>query len=191
MVVVNSYDAITADHLLTRLTEEVQLFVWVLGALQALLDWRHKIGDISCQLVEGDYLVRGKLFPLRVEVFASLADKATRAAVAGRLSLLALVALNFGWSAHLFEGVSWISKQVVHEEGASKAGDSVLGERGGMATVRALHNLSLWGLACQDTSGSSHRRRGSTGVAWGPCRALDIPHRSTGPLASGELVGWN
>ena len=40
-------------------------------------------------------------------------------------------------------------KQVVHKEGTSKAGDSVLGQRGGMATVGALHDLSLWDLACQ------------------------------------------
>ena len=124
------------------------MFVWVLGALQDRLDWRYKFGDISRQLVEGDYLVRRKLFPLRVEVFASLADEATCAAVAGRFSLLALVALSFGWSTHLFEGVLDV-EQVVHEEGTSKAGDSVLGQRGGMATVGALHDLSLWGLACQ------------------------------------------
>ena len=144
----NSNDAISADHLLTRLTEEVQLFVWVLGALQDCLDWRHKIGDISCQLVEADYLMRQKLFPLRVNVFASLTDEATRAAVAGRLSLLALVALSFGWSAHLFEGVLDV-EQVVHEEGTSKAGDSILGQRGGMATAGTLHDLFLWGSACQ------------------------------------------
>ena len=38
---------------------------------------------------------------------------------------------------------------MVHEEGTSKAGDSILGQRGGMATGGALHDLSLWGLSYQ------------------------------------------
>ena len=83
-----------------------------------------------------------------MHIFAFLADEATCAAVAGGLLLLALVALSFGWSTHLLEGVLDI-EEVVHEEGTSKAGDSVLRQHGGMATVGAIHHLSLWGLACQ------------------------------------------
>ena len=37
-------------------------------------------------------------------------------------------------------------------------------------------------------SGTSHRRHGSTGAAWGLCTALDILHRSTVHSAYPELV---
>ena len=120
----------------------------MLGALQDLLDWRHKIGDVSRQLVEADYLVGGKLFPLRVDVFALVTQESAGTAVARRFSFLALVAFGFGQRAHLFEDVLDI-EQVVDEEGSLQAGDSVLGQRGELATVGALHDLSLLGLACQ------------------------------------------
>ena len=37
-------------------------------------------------------------------------------------------------------------------------------------------------------SGTSHRRRGNTGAAWGPCSGLDILDRSTVHSAFLELV---
>ena len=37
---------------------------------------------------------------------------------------------------------------MVNEECSLQAGDSFLGEGGGVATVGAFHHLSLWGLVC-------------------------------------------
>ena len=83
-----------------------------------------------------------------MDIFTLFADEATGTAVASRLTFFALVTFGFGRRAHLFEDVLDI-EQVVDEEGSLQAGDSVLGQRGELATVGALHDLSLWGLACQ------------------------------------------
>ena len=99
----NPNDAVSANHLLARLTEEVHLLFRVAGALQDLLGGRNVIHDIASQLLEADNFVGGEFFPFAfgVEILAFLTDELARSAVAGRLAFLALLALRFDWSAHL------------------------------------------------------------------------------------------
>ena len=97
----NPNDAVSANHLLARLTEEVHLLFRVAGALQDLLGGRNVIHDIASQLFEADNFVGGEFFPFRVEILAFLTDELARSAVAGRLAFLALLALRFDRSAHL------------------------------------------------------------------------------------------
>ena len=119
----------------------------MLGALQDLLDWRYQISRIFCQPIEADYLVRGKPFPFQVHLLASLAQKSTRFAVASGFAVVAIDTLGIGWSADFLEDVLDV-EEVVNEEGSLQAGDSILRQGGGLATVGAFHHLSLWGLAC-------------------------------------------
>ena len=68
--------------------------------------------------------------------------------VAGGLSFLAFDTLCISWSSYFFEDILYV-EEVVNEECSLQAGDSFLGQGGGMATVGTFHHLSLWGLACQ------------------------------------------
>ena len=97
----NPNDAVSANHLLARLTEEVHLLFRVAGALQDLLGGRNVIHDIASQLLEADNFVGGEFFPFGVDILAFLADELARSAVAGRVAFLALLALRFDRSAHL------------------------------------------------------------------------------------------
>ena len=72
-----------------------------------------------------------------MDVLALVAEEAAGAAVARRLSLLALVTFSFGRGAHLPEDVSDV-EQVVHEEGSLQARDSALGQTARLAAVGAL-----------------------------------------------------
>ena len=67
--------------------------------------------------------------------------------VAGGLLFLTVYTLGVCWKGHLLEDVLDI-KEVVNEECSLQAGDSFLGQGGGLATVGTFHHLSLWGLAC-------------------------------------------
>ena len=113
MVPVDSDDAVVTDQLLACFAVDIQLFVWMLGALEALLDGRNEIDHVSRQLVQADDHVKRQLLPLRVEILALIADEAAGVAVASRLSFLALVAFGFGRCVHLAEDVSDV-EQVVH-----------------------------------------------------------------------------
>ena len=137
MVPVDSNDAVATDQLLTCFTIDMQLLVWMLEALKALLDGRNEIDHVSSQLVQADDHVRRQLLPLRVDVLALVAEEAAGAAVARRLSFLALVAFAFGRGAHLSENVSDV-EQVVHEEGSLQARYSALGQMARLAAVGTL-----------------------------------------------------
>ena len=119
----------------------------MLGALLDLLDWRYQISRIFCQLIETDYLVRGKFFPFDVWLLTGVAEKPTGSAEAGGLTLFTFDTLGIGWSADFLEDVLDV-EEVVNEEGSLQAGDSILRQGGGLATVGAFHHLSLWCLAC-------------------------------------------
>ena len=67
--------------------------------------------------------------------------------VAYWLTFLALYTLGISWRGYLCEDVLDF-EEVVNEECSLQAGDSFLRKGGGMATVGAIHYLSLWGLAC-------------------------------------------
>ena len=92
--------------------------------------------------------MRRKLFPFQVCVFALVTEEATGTTVAGGLSFLAFDTLSVSWSGHFCEDVLDV-EEVVNEECSLQAGDSFLGQGGGLATVGTFHHLSLWGLACQ------------------------------------------
>ena len=109
------------------------------------MDRRNEI-DVCFQLVQADDHVRRKLLPFRVEILASVAEETTGEAVARRFSFFALIALDVGRVACLAEGVSDI-ELMVHEEGFLQARDSALRERGGLAAVGALDDLTLRTLA--------------------------------------------
>ena len=111
------------------------------------MDWRYQISRIFCQLIETDYLVRGKPFPFQVYGLAVIAQESTRLAVASGFTVVTVDTLGIGWSADFLEDVLDV-EEVVNEEGSLQAGDSILRQGGGLATVGAFHHLSLWGLAC-------------------------------------------
>ena len=66
MVPVDSEDAVATDQHLTCFTVDIQLLVWMLGALEALLDGRNEIDHVSRQLVQTDDHVRRQLLPSRL-----------------------------------------------------------------------------------------------------------------------------
>ena len=111
------------------------------------MDWRYQISHIFYQLIETGYLVRGKPFPFQVHSLAGIAQESTRLAVASGFTVVTVDTLGIGWSADFLEYVLDV-EEVVNEEGSLQAGDSILRQGGGLATVGAFHHLSLWGLAC-------------------------------------------
>ena len=81
-------------------------------------------------------------------MFALVTEKSTGTTVAGGLSFLAFDTLCISWSRYFCEDVLDV-EEVMNEECSLQAGDSFLGQGGGLATVGTFHHLSLLGLACQ------------------------------------------
>ena len=76
-----------------------------------------------------------------------ITKKSTGTTVACGLSLFTFDTFGISWRGHLLEDVLDV-KEVVNEECSLQAGDSFLGQGGGLATDGAFYHLSLWGLAC-------------------------------------------
>ena len=138
----DSDNAVTTYHFITRVTVQVGHLCCVLGAEECLPQGGNEGGHIFCQCAQAYDFVAGKLLPLLVGFLAALAHEATGAAVAGCFTLLALLALGLAGGAHLLKNVLNV-KQVEDVECSLEARDSTWGQRGGLATVRAVHTLSL------------------------------------------------
>ena len=144
----DSDNAVTTYHFITRVTVQVSHLCWVLGAEECLPQGGNEGGHILCQRAQAYDFVAGKLLPLLVGFLAALAHEATGTAVAGCFTLLALLALGLAGGAHLLENVLNV-KQVEDVECSLEARDSTWGQHGGLATVRAVHTLSLLALKDQ------------------------------------------
>jgi hypothetical protein len=78
---------------------------------------------------------------------AGIAEEPTGPTIASWVSFFAFCALGTSGGADFLEDVLDV-EEVVDEEGSLQARDSFLGQGGEVATVGALHHLSLLGQAC-------------------------------------------
>ena len=76
---------------------------------------------------------------------ARVTDKATCTAEARRVTFLAIDTLGFVVITHLLQNIKYI-KETTDEEGSLKTRDSIVGQRGSLAAMRAFYCLSLCSL---------------------------------------------